>query len=204
MRSKYIYISVFTLFSSSAMAADLEPAPAFDWTGLYAGAFASYTSLNSDTSLGAVSDDINLDGFGGGMVLGYNHQMDNIVFGVEADIALQDIDGSSTLPAPHTQDIDLTYGARLRLGYAMDNTLLFLQGGIAAAEFDADLAGGASIASDTLLGFQVGAGIEHAFTENWSVRADYLYTNYESVKGNPPVTFNPDGHNIRLGVSYLF
>ncbi len=204
MRSKFIYISVFTLLSSSAMAADLEPAPAFDWTGLYAGAFASYTSLNSDASLGAVSDEVDLDGFGGGMVLGYNHQMDYIVFGAEVDIALQDIDGSSAVPAAHTQDIDLTYGARLRLGYAMDNTLLFLQGGIAAAEFDADLAGGGAIASDTLLGWQVGAGVEHAFTENWSVRADYLYTDYESITGNPAVTFNPDGHNIRLGVSYLF
>jgi outer membrane immunogenic protein len=196
--------SAFALASTSAIAADLQPIPVFDWTGAYVGAFASYSTLNSTASLGGVSDKVNLDGFGGGMLLGYNYQMDSLVLGMEADVAFQDVDGSSSLPAPHTQEIDTTFGGRVRLGYAIDNTLLFIQGGIAAAQFDADLAGGGGIASDTLVGFQVGAGLEYAFTDNWTMRADYLYTDYESVVGNPPVKFSPDGHTFRLGISYLF
>jgi outer membrane immunogenic protein len=205
MRCRFLTLSILALMSPSAMAADIAPSDTvFDWNGVYVGAFTGYTWLESEAALGAVSDDVELDGFGGGMLLGANYQMDSFVLGLEADIALQDTSGSSALPAPHSQEIDLTYGARMRLGYAMDNTLLFVQGGVAAAEFDADLAAGGSIASDTLLGFQLGAGFEHALTENWTMRADYLYTDYEKVTGNPPVTFDPGGHAVRLGINYLF
>jgi outer membrane immunogenic protein len=204
MHRIYVAFSALMLVSTSAVAADLEPVPSFDWTGVYAGVFGSYSNFDSSASLGGVSDNVNLDGFGGGLLLGYNHQMDSLVLGIEADVSLLDVDGSSLIPAPHTQSLDSNFSGRLRIGYAIDNTLLFLQGGLAAADFDADLAGGGSIASETLLGFQIGAGLEYAFTDNWTMRADYLYTDYESVVGNPAVKFNPDGHTFRFGVSYLF
>jgi outer membrane immunogenic protein len=206
MRRIFISLSVLALASTSALAADTDPgpAPAFDWTGVYLGAYASYSTFESNAALGAVSDDVTLDGFGGGMLLGYNYQLDNLVLGLEGDAAFLNVEGSSALPAPHEQSIDTTFGARMRLGYAIDNTMLFFQGGLTAGQFDADLAAGGNIASKTLLGWQIGGGVEHAFTDNWTARADYLYTDYEKVTGNPPVTFNPDGHTIRLGINYLF
>jgi outer membrane immunogenic protein len=99
----------------------------------------------------------------------------------------------------------MTYAIRARFGYAIDNTLLFLQGGVAFAEFGAE-SGGVSILDDTLTGWQIGAGVEHAFTENITVRLDGLYTDYGSTDdiSVAPAGFDVENFTVRLGVNFLF
>ncbi|NNF77328.1 MAG: porin family protein, partial [Rhizobiales bacterium] len=54
-------------------------------------------------------------------------------------------------------------------------------------------------------GFHVGAGLEAAIDENWSVRAEYRFTqfNKESFAGGL-VNVEPSMHAGQVGVSYKF
>ena len=71
--------------------------------------------------------------------------------------------------------------------------------------------------SRTEVGYTVGGGIEHAFTPNWSVKAEYLYydlgANTVNValvpgSGGAPTGYNSrfenDGHIVRAGLNYKF
>ena len=91
--------------ASQALAADLPPpsykaappaytpyapyTPAFSWTGFYLGANAGWAWSKGDGTIafGGPSGNFSGDGNGflGGAQIGYNWQMDNWVFGLEAD-----------------------------------------------------------------------------------------------------------------------
>ena len=85
---------------STAHAADLTvvtedvviAAPAFSWTGFYAGGHAGYGWADLDNDLTDAAGDGNKpDGFFGGGQVGYNYQFSNqIVLGLEADAAFAD------------------------------------------------------------------------------------------------------------------
>ncbi|WP_398482837.1 outer membrane protein, partial [Tardiphaga sp.] len=69
---------------------------------------------------------------------------------------------------------------------------------------------------NTKTGYSVGGGIEHAWTGNWTVKAEYLYydlgTNDVTVPILPGVagsggyisSFKNDGHIVRAGLNYKF
>jgi outer membrane immunogenic protein len=195
-------LSAIVLGTTSTLAADFAPpASTFDWNGVYVGGYLGYINFDSEI-LGASNS---FDGVNIGGIIGANYQMDQFVLGVEGDLGWTNADGSFTAPVVHTQEVDLNYALRARAGYAIDNTLLFLQGGVAFAEFKAKQ-GAATILDDTLVGFQVGAGLEHAFTEHVTVRLDGLYTNYGKSDNITlaPAGFDVEDWRARIGVSYLF
>lgn len=144
----------------------------------------------------------NFDGIIGGGQIGYNFQSDRLLIGVEADLSylgMKDKDqtdfpgGLGTNPnapgniffSPGTastrQSLDFLGTVRLRLGYAMDRTLLYTTGGLAYGDIDfryATTSGPASFAGDrskTALGWSVGGGLEYAMADRVSLRAEYLY-----------------------------
>jgi outer membrane immunogenic protein len=196
-----VAVGVMSVSSTAAMSADVSAPVAFDWTGLYFGGYVGYTNFDTEI-LGA---DNSFDGITGGGIIGANYQIDQIVMGLEGDIGFTGANGNFVAPIAHSQDVDMTYAVRARLGYAADNTLFFLQGGVAFAEFGAD-AGGVSILDDTLTGWQIGAGVEHAFTENITVRLDGLYTDYGNTDDITvaPAGFDVINFTVRLGVNFLF
>ena len=59
-------------------------------------------------------------------------------------------------------------------------------------------------------GFDVGAGVEYAFTPNWVGRVEYRYYDFGSYNVNPWVaTFTPfrlqsSVNTVRVGLAYLF
>ncbi len=66
-------------------------APAFSWTGFYVGGHVGYgwaSSRYNDFTAAFGPASINANGFLGGVQAGYNWQMNNFVFGVEADMPL--------------------------------------------------------------------------------------------------------------------
>src|SRR6516162_1981913 len=93
-------VAFAALGMAAAVAADLGAAPARsytkapavapigNWAGFYIGAVGGYAAENAST------DRIS-GGFGGGTI-GYNWQMSNIVFGLEADGAGADISRTAT------------------------------------------------------------------------------------------------------------
>jgi outer membrane immunogenic protein len=144
----------------SRKGAPLAPmyAPAFSWTGFYAGVHAGYGwgdqntgrfgnsagfngAVNAGTTPLSFGSDV--DGFIGGGQIGYNYQMNSIVVGVEADLSFSDIKGTSNVNLPGAggfspsssssrQEMDWFGTARVRLGFTPVNRLLvFATGGLA-------------------------------------------------------------------------
>jgi len=136
--------------------------------------------------------------FIGGGQLGCNLQTGNWVFGFEGDVDWQRWSHSrrqlvtlSPLVAGDIFDVrsDWQASARGRLGYAWDRWLLYVTGGaaftnvIVGANFPVFVGAvtfPATIASEskTLFGPTVGAGLEYALSNNWSVGLEGRYSWY--------------------------
>lgn len=209
----------------AAMAADMTepvyaPAPTtyaqFDWTGVYAGIHAGYAWGQSEAS--PIDDGLpaqDADGFLLGGQLGYNMQYGDWVFGAEADLSWTGIENDVTAtscnnppnPACEYVEIDWMSTIRGRVGYAMDRTLFYGTGGLALAGVSAiDYDAGPQSASNTHVGYAVGAGIEHAFTDMMSVKAEYLYVDLGSKTYNlgTPDSVDIDAHTVKVGLNYHF
>lgn len=188
------------LLSAPVFAADLnEPVPAapyaapvstaFDWTGAYVGADAGYSWANKSSSVTKGHD-----GVVGGVFAGYNYQIqNNIVVGGEGEVAYGGADPLATW----------TGAVRGRAGYAFDNILVYgTAGGLVG---QGEMKNNGNDNTRTHVGYQVGAGIEAALTQNITARAEYLYTgtnsrNYGSAGGDGDLS----GNAVKLGVAYKF
>lgn len=122
---------------------------------------------------------------------------------------------------------------RARLGYASGATLLYVTGGLAIGNFKACSIFGSDPGCNfngqfhqiryttTRMGWTLGAGIEHKLAHNWSIRAEYRYTNYghkSCLVSEPCAVIAPgdtaprasdvrnqiDTHAFRVGLTYTF
>lgn len=209
--------AIFIAAPAATMAADLgvltSPtpvaynAPSFSWTGFYAGANIGWGTSNFDTATG----DIDVNGILGGVQAGYNYDFGGFVLGLEADAQLANLRESETVLG-----VNFDYGfdsfgtIRARAGLAVDRFLPYITGGLAWANGSVDASlGGVSISSDnTFWGWTVGGGVEFAATDNVTVKAEYLYADFdtETFFGGTVAAFNTDAttHVIRAGVNYKF
>jgi outer membrane immunogenic protein len=202
--------------ATSANAADavveevpIAEVPIFTWTGGYIGIQGGYVWSEGNVNNGV---DFLSDEFNGGMLggyAGYNWQSGAFVFGGEADINA--VWNEETLAFPGVDvDVGTDYLAsiRARVGYAMDRTLIFATGGVAFTQIsaEADLGGGLRLDTDqNFTGWTVGAGVEHAFTDNWVGRLEYRYYDFgnetiDDFGGDADLTSN----TITIGASYKF
>ena len=180
-------------------------------------------------------------GFTGGGQIGYNWQLNSVVIGLETDFdylhAHANESASAVYPdyAPSvfnvstSSTVDWLWTLRPRLGFlVVPNLLVYATGGLALSEahssfqFTDDYFGGASASgglSGTRVGWTVGGGIEYALTQNWSIKAEYLYadlgrrtidSNNLTWEGdsNPATVFthsvDPRINIARVGVNYKF
>lgn len=196
--------------ATSAIAADAivpyeEPAPApvstvYDWTGVYLGVQGGYVWTNLDLPGGLGDEDFN----GGtlGVHAGANWQNGNIVFGVEGDV---NYTWNSNEYFAGTVEVGTDWAGSLRgrLGYAMDRTLFYGTAGLAFTNGYIEAPGFEE--SETFVGWTAGLGVEHAFTDNWTGRIEYRYSDYGSEDfGLPLGDFDLSEHAVRIGVSYKF
>lgn len=108
MKKFLLATTALVAFSAGAQAADLGAprmpiaaavvAPVFNWTGFYVGAHFGYGWGNTNWTFLAGPDTLNPpprpNGVFGGLQLGYNFQINNIVLGLEADAALAGLRGT--------------------------------------------------------------------------------------------------------------
>jgi outer membrane immunogenic protein len=146
------------------------------------------------------SPSTNKTGFTGGAQAGYNWQSGVGVFGIETDInylhTSANVFATGTLPvagavvsSTTSVSTDWLYTLRGRAGIASGRALFYVTGGLAVgnerfSQFFLHTATGsfeAGSVSSTKAGWTVGAGAEYAFTNNWSVKAEYLYVDLGSV-----------------------
>lgn len=242
MKIKYlIAASVAALTAASAaQAADVvaaqEPAPvvaapAFSWTGFYAG--GQIGGSWSDTDVKGHRTDIDYSksfspdpsGFIGGLYAGYNFDIgNNVVLGIETDWVWGDMDENDKATVNAAGDVissklkEKWAGAtRARVGYAMDRWMPYLAGGVAYSKVDSNYriknskgdvypmysANG----SDTLTGWTIGAGVDYAMTDHLILRAEYRYTDFgdeDYSKNNVKYNVDYKTNDFRVGVAYKF
>lgn len=168
-----------------------------------------------------------------GAQAGYNWQSGAWVWGFETDFGLLDgrraptglFVASPLYPAPPVFTLETNAGAnyyasiRGRAGVAFDRALLYLTGGVAAggARGPARLSvgGGSFLApwsQSSRMKFAVGAGLEYAFADAWSARAEYLFLNQsldtQLFDGGAGASYfsriRNENHLLRFGLNYHF
>jgi outer membrane immunogenic protein len=202
----------------------LRPIAAASWAGCYVGAEGggAWGQSRHDTAVGSTSDAYAVRGGLAGGTVGCNHQLGRWVVGLEGDLAWTDKSGSAVEAAPFpatftsaTRESWLA-SVRARLGWAADRWLLYVTGGYAVAAVEARILNpsiGLDVADTKVRsGFAVGAGIETAIADNWSVRLEYLYVGLQNASYfdvPPPVVFARTGvplsdNIVRAGLNYRF
>ncbi len=157
-----------------------SPTPLVHWTGLYLGLQAGYAwGQSSDVPWGDPGEALvdndgpaSLKGTVGGIHVGFNSRVGNLVLGVEGDIeatALQGDDrGRSGDSNWLTNGLKGNWQASLR-GQAgvlvSPRSLLYLTAGVAWLEADATIPDAPDLktVSHGFTGWTIGSGIEHAF-----------------------------------------
>jgi len=196
--------------ATAAMAADLAPPPppapeirpsVADWTGPYLGAVLGGTCMDTEWDLlqdtpvkdgiiDTVTPDLSMNGCGlsGGLVAGFNLQIDNVLLGLEGDWVwggrTGDHDAYTFVPTTRRErdayDIDWMTSVRIRTGIlTTDSTLLYLTGGPAWIRGEMkDVNSGAGF-KNTHFGWTIGGGVEHALTDSIHLRAEYLFASFK-------------------------
>ena len=211
------------------------------WSGFYVGAHAGYAWANREWDgefIGIpVDDDLydyDMDGALLGAQVGYNWQVNNFVFGVEADASWSDASDTQTettiipfiIPIPVATEVesqmDWLATVRGRVGYAFDRFLVYGTGGVAFAHVKTDVnqsvfgfPTGADSDSATHTGWAAGVGVEAMVTQKISIKLEYLHADFGDEEYNynlVPIssaddTFGSadlDVDTIRLGVNFHF
>jgi outer membrane immunogenic protein len=223
-----------------------EHSAAHDWSGAYLGFHLGYgwgeADFKDDTYNGGVAPfpvvnwDADANGALMGLQAGYNWQRGSLVWGLEGEVGYLDIDERKLQPgldpfgdpydASGTVDSDWYAGLGIRVGYALERTLLYAKlGGVySRAEvgfIDQCITGscgtGLIDASQRVgWGYQLGAGLEYALAESWTVKAEYTYMDFGSttVRGTAEGvgfagrSFKVDAdlvlHSLKVGMNYRF
>jgi outer membrane immunogenic protein len=200
------------------------PPPSYSWEGFYGGVNAGYASGRDSVSqsltipacggggvgcaalaafLGSAGPTLSPRGFTGGGQIGFNHQVNNWVFGVESDFGYLRLSDSFTfgpriiVPGQNgtaagagsvTSDWLLT--VRPRVGLVVDRLLVYATGGLAVSNQkysstvtvsgNPGFTGRFNVSSSTTTGWALGAGLEYAVDAKWTVRAEYLHLDFGS------------------------
>ena len=233
MKNLLLATTALVAFAGGAQAADLGAprspvaaavvAPAFNWTGFYVGGQIGGVWFNDRvretiTANGVATgfnNRLTSSGVTGGLHGGFNYQINTVVLGVEADIEASSASGCYTLGNGNGTRFRSNFDGslRLRAGLAVDRALFYVTGGLAVAQarhsyFSPVIA---ESFTRTRAGWTLGAGVEYAFTPNWTARLEYRYSDYGRLSNASAVAFpgftythNPRSHAVRVGVSYLF
>jgi outer membrane immunogenic protein len=184
-------------------------------------------------------------GLTGGFQGGYNYQIGGAVVGVELDweyfkrtsslanTGIMTGNDEVGIPITTTNEVSSTWLAtvRGRLGFAWDRLLVYATGGVAFTDVSYTQsitttfgpATALNVVTQTKTGGTVGGGLEYALWNHLTVRAEYLYAQFNGVAGagalqaanlSPPPTFftnafagstgNLRDHIVRVGLNYKF
>lgn len=212
--------------------------PAYNWSGFYIGASVGGDWIQRDDAVlslppgtpqlflpflanGSIPTNYSTSGAGviGGGQVGYNWQMQNIVFGVEADISglsnrntqtqLTNVAAAGfSFALAYSTKVDYLGTVRGRIGAVVSpNVMIYATGGFAYGQVNHTYSetfgplGGAPVVNQTFgsashldTGWTAGAGLEWAVTNNVTIRGEYLYVNLTSD------SFTTPSNNATCGV----
>lgn len=210
-RSLALAILSILAFAASPSAAE----PPRTWTGFYfgghMGTFAATTNFSDPAGPQLYGGDVTSPGFMVGLQAGYDWQFaPQWLAGLQIDASIASSQGSNTCFQSTNSIIGMdckvmprSFGTMTgRLGYLIEpngRTLLYGKGGLAwmhadlAIQPNAGFPSGAQPdppfqTSQTVWGWTIGAGLEHAFTPAWSVSAEYNYLHFNGPSLQTPET----------------
>jgi high affinity Mn2+ porin len=164
-----------------------------------------------------------------GLQGGYNLMLPSrLVLGVETDVIAPSVIGGDERvstralgPALYDEEMLISGTMRGRLGYAVGNWLPYLTGGFAwtfdrvafndttESAISSRLLRPATFDRQLLwrLGWTIGAGIEFPFAPNWTLRTEYLFTDFGSQSTTLPtagqrINANLTLSEVRFGLNY--
>ena len=201
----------------------------FKWTGVYVGGQGGSVWGDAEASFANFPGQGYETGFAGWLLggqIGYNHQVGQIVIGVEADIARAN--GAGASPCPNgfvfTCQAELHTLASFsgRAGVLWGRALIYAKGGVTSgrvrlqSHFNANtqfnngppagIVGPENGKTNTLVGYSAGAGVEFALTDRWSAKAEYLHYDLGSATfalspALGPVPGDISGDLVKIGVN---
>jgi outer membrane immunogenic protein len=208
MRRQLLLASVGAIaLTGTAFAAEPAPVPPpvpiFSWTGLYVGGQIGYAWDQDPEAMTFARAPIlapgvflangvtaSPNGVIGGAHIGYNLQYNQWVIGLEGSVDGTSISSSNFVGGGLTvyDRANIQGSIRARAGFAWDRFLIYATGGAAFTSINNNytdalglvtgLPGVSEDISRTRSGWTVGGGIEYAVTNNWSIRAEYRYSDF--------------------------
>jgi outer membrane immunogenic protein len=222
-------------------AAYVPPVPIFTWTGFYVGVnaggafrannngFNNAVFFGAAAPLGTLANNNGSGRFIGGGQVGVNYQINQFVVGVEGDgqaLVGSNNNNNNGFGISGNNNTGFLGTVRARAGIALDRFLVYGTGGVAFGGNNnnspntilGSVAGvptffTANNGNNMRVGYAVGAGVEYAFTPNWSVKVEYLFADlgrnnrtYLAPGGLSGFTVNnrEQDHIIRAGLNYRF
>lgn len=185
-------------------------ASTWTWTGLYVGGHLGGGIGEVETSrLGDAAFDINT--FLGGVHGGYNAQVGDIVLGAEVDGTWTSSSSNDTTIGGLAIDAknDWLSSARLRLGYATDQFMVYATAGVAIGDLDVTISqpGFSQSFSDTMVGYALGGGVEMKLTDNWIARVEALHYEFDEEDFKTSLgalDVDSDVTSVRVGLTWRF
>ena len=182
------------------------------WAGFYVGINGGYGWGNTSHDFsGFNAGEWDANGALFGVTWGTNWQRGNWVYGFESDFAFSSLagsfDGAGCNTGPCYTDLRNLSTSRVRLGYAVDNRLIYVTGGLAYGQVRAGVRGSSDRDEETRFGWALGAGLEWAFAPQWSVKADYLHVDFGHrdhylAAGSIPTDVELTADIVRIGLNY--
>ncbi len=192
-----------------------------------------------DSADAVLNGNFNSDGGLAGLTFGVSRQTGQFVLGIEADFGHFGLGGkrdTGVLLVTHSvrgiDEISADWLAtlRLRVGYAFGSSLIYATAGPAfsnasvsrAMDWSSDLCSAGEFGlkrchagkKDFSAGWTAGGGIEHALSDRWAIKAEYLYADFGEAKfttvsqnfSSQYVRHSIDlgTHIARAGVNYKF
>ena len=189
--------------------------PDYSWAGLYIGGHVGYLwGLTTFTDNGVVTEsNAATNGVVGGVLGGYNWQSGALVLGFEGDFGWTKARGTGVQQVTEINfyDIHWTSHVRGRAGYASGPWLVFVAGGLSLADltivqktFQNSI--GCIMSGGFYAGYSIGGGVEYAFSNLVSARAEYLYDDFGKkdyvMAANDVYRVNLRGHTLRGSINF--
>lgn len=188
------------------------------WSGIYVGVNAggAFGTFGGNATFGGVTADfgsVNASGFVGGGQVGAQMQYQHFVYGIEADFQGSSQDHSDTLsvlgtPVSFSGSMPWFATVRGRLGWAVDNVLLYGTGGMAIVDgkLSASALGVTWSTENSHIGWTAGGGVEWAFAPHWTAKAEYLYVDSGNIEvvniGGVAINGRIKDSIVRAGLNY--
>ncbi len=216
--------------ASAANAADIYtpgykdgPVVAYStWTGYYIGGHiggawstADFSDINHVISPNDISFNADATGLVGGGQIGYAYQLGNLVIGPEVDIGGMDLSHSTTevgggLGAVSRVTSGYYFDITGRAGYTWGPTLLYIKGGYAYYDGSQTVSDNtpSSYTHGGLSGWTGGGGVEYLINPAWSLKAEYLYFEFNTNQITTPDSYlwndRFTAQSFKVGFNYHF